>query len=173
MSIRTVEAAFRHGRSAITEWDEQGFGFGDWLEVHTRYAVIDPVITALGWDTADPKECHPEYPRYGDGEPRARVDYALFAEPDLLAIGNYEVAPNVIIEAKSVGVELGEHVEQLEGYAEAAHRMRNGVAVLTNGREWWLYDLDRRGSFHGKRLAPINILEEQLERRGSDLDRLA
>ena len=47
----------------ITEWEEEGFGFSDWMEVHTRYAVIDPVITALGWDTSDPKECHPEYPR--------------------------------------------------------------------------------------------------------------
>jgi hypothetical protein len=170
MSISTVEAAIRHARTMITEWEEEGFGFGDWLEVHTRYAVIDPVITALGWDTSDPKECHPEYPRYGDGETRARVDYALFGEPNLVAIGNYEVAPDVIIEAKSVGVELEEHVEQLEGYAEAAHRMRNGVAVLTNGREWWLYDLDRRGSFHGKRLAPINALEDNLRESARTLN---
>ena len=59
MSISTVEAAIRHARSVITEWDEEGYGFDKWLEVHTRYAVIDPVITALGWDISDPKECHP------------------------------------------------------------------------------------------------------------------
>ena len=62
MSIRTVEAAIRHARSVITEWEEAGFGPIDWMEVHTRYAVIDPVIKALGWNISDPRECHPGIP---------------------------------------------------------------------------------------------------------------
>ena len=31
-----------------------------WREDHTRYGVIDPIIQALGWNTADRKECHPD-----------------------------------------------------------------------------------------------------------------
>ena len=48
MSIQTVEAAIRHARPVIAEWEEAGFGLSDWMEVHTRCAVIDPAIKALG-----------------------------------------------------------------------------------------------------------------------------
>ena len=126
MSISTVEAAIRHARSVVAEWEEGGFGFGDWTEAHTRYAVIDPVITALDWDISDPKECHPEYPRYREGENLARADYALFGEPNLVAIGNNAVAPDVIIEAKSVSTNLEVHVDQLQHYVEASPWMRQG-----------------------------------------------
>ena len=42
MSISTVAGAIRHARTVITEWEEEGFGFGDWMEVHTRYRVRAP-----------------------------------------------------------------------------------------------------------------------------------
>ena len=168
MSISAVEAAIRHARKVITEWDQAGFTY--WREEHTRYAVIDPVITALGWDTSDPKECHPEYWRFRGDEAAGRADYALFATPDLDAIGNLTMEPDVIIEAKSLNVVLEEHVGQLQRYVDAVPRMRRGVAALTNGREWWLYDLDRRGSFHGKRLAPINILGDDLRESARTLN---
>ena len=58
MSVSTVAGAIRHARKVVKEWDQAGFTY--WREEHTRYAVIDPVITALGWDTSDPRECHPE-----------------------------------------------------------------------------------------------------------------
>ena len=170
MSITTVEAAIRHARDVITEWGEEGYGFDKWLEVHTRYAVIDPIILALGWNTDAPKECHPEYPRWRGEEVNGWVDYAMFGQPDIFAIGERKVAPNVIVEAKSLSTELAEHVEQLQRYVEAAPRMRKGVAVLTNGREWWLYNLDRRGAFQGKRLAPINILEGALRESARTLN---
>ena len=170
MSISTVEAAIRHARSVITEWTEAGFTY--WREEHTRYAVIDPVITALGWDTSDPKECHPEYWRFRGDEAADRADYALFGTPDLDAIGNGTMAPNVIIEAKRLNVALEEHVGQLQRYVGADPRMGTGVAVLTNGREWWLYDLDRRGAFADKQLDPINILEGNLRESARTLNGL-
>ena len=158
MSIRNVEAAIRHARSVITEWEEEGFRFIDWMEVHTRYAVIDPVITALGWNISNPKECHPEYPRHREGEQRTWADYALFGGAGLGAIGNYEVAPDVLIEAKSLGTGLEQHVEQLRRYAEEADPpMKTGIAALTNGGEWWLYDLDRRRTFSREPLARIDL----------------
>ena len=41
-------------------------------EYRTRMALIDPLLTALGWDTADPSLVMPEYSVSGQ-----RVDYAL------------------------------------------------------------------------------------------------
>ena len=161
MSIRTVEAAIRHARSVITEWEEAGFGPIDWMEVHTRYAVIDPVIKALGWNISDPRECHPEYPRHREGEQRTWADYALFGGAGLGAIGNYEVAPDMLIETKSLGTRLERHVDQLRRYAEEADPpMRKGVAVLTNGREWWLYNLDRRRAFSRDPLGRVDVRDD-------------
>ena len=48
--------------------------------------------------------------------------------------------------------------EQWQRYVEASHRTRNGGAVLTNGNEWWIYDLTKRGSFENKRVEHVNIL---------------
>ena len=157
MSIRSVKTAIRQVRAAVKEWENAGFGHDSWREEHTRYAVIDPIIRALGWNTSDPKECHPEYWRSG-----RRVDYALFCTPDLEAIGNGSIAPDVIVEAKKLGMALDGHVGQLRRYVGTVPRMQRGMAVLTNGREWWLYDLDRRGAFSGKRVDPINVLDGNL-----------
>ena len=46
MSIKSVEEAIRHSRVVVDEWKEAGFTEG--REEHTRYAIIDPVIRALG-----------------------------------------------------------------------------------------------------------------------------
>ena len=74
MTVSAVDTAIRKIREVIREWDDVELNY--WREDHTRYGVIDPIIRALGWDTGDPKECHPEYPRpYREG----RVDYALFS----------------------------------------------------------------------------------------------
>ena len=54
MSVATVEEAIREINRRISEWKE--VGFPDWREDQTRYGIIDPIIRALGWDTADPKE---------------------------------------------------------------------------------------------------------------------
>ena len=161
MTISSVEAAIQHARAVTSEWKKAGFGLDQWREEHTRYALIDPIIVALGWKTWDPRECHPEYGRFSDrGESYGRVDYALFGKQDLADIGNGAVAPDIIIEAKSLNVELEPHIEQLRRYAEAKPSMTNGVAVLTNGREWRLYELPGRRAFHNKLKDPvINILK--------------
>ena len=36
--------------------------------------------------------------------------------------------------------------------------MRNGVAILTNGSEWWIYDLPKRSDFGSKLVEQVNIL---------------
>ena len=64
MSVDEVETAIDHAMRAIEEWKKASQHLDDisWREVHTRYAVVDPILRALGWKTEDPKECHTEYP---------------------------------------------------------------------------------------------------------------
>ena len=155
MSVSTVDTAIRKIREVVREWDEAELP--SWREDHTRYGIIDPIIRALGWDTGDPKECHPEYPRpYQEG----RVDYAMFGIPDVQAIGNNAVPPDIIIESKPLRAELDGAVPQLRRYAQASPRMQSGVAVLTNGNQWWIYDLSLRGSFTSKRVVQADIITD-------------
>ena len=46
--------------------------------------------------------------------------------------------------------------EQLAGYAEG---ILSGVAVLTNGKDWYIYNLRKRGDFSDKLVSPINLLD--------------
>ncbi len=73
MSVENVEQAIRHCRRVIGEWED--INMNAWREDQTRYAIIDPILRALGWDTADPKECMVEYRRG-----RGWVDYAILGE---------------------------------------------------------------------------------------------
>ena len=65
MTVREVEEAIKNANSRISEWQENGFP--TWREDQTRYGIIDPIIRALGWNTVDPKQCHPEFPRTENG----------------------------------------------------------------------------------------------------------
>ena len=153
MTIIAVETAIQKIREMVKEWDDVELNY--WREDQTRYALIDPIIRALGWDTSDPKECHPEYPR---PYPEGRSDYCLFGTPDVDAIGNNSVPPDVIIESKAFRTPLDEVVAQLQSYVEAEPVMRNGVGVITDGGNWWIYDVSKRGSFENKLAERLDIL---------------
>ena len=102
MSVATIASAIQEVNWRISEWDK--VRLPDWREDQIRYGIIDPIISALGWDTADPKECHPEYPR---GENRDRVDYAFFFRLDMAQLREGDMpAPDIIVEAKALGKPL-------------------------------------------------------------------
>ncbi len=61
-------------------------------EVLTRYALVDPMLRALGWDTEDPAQIRPEFSTE-TGNP----DYALL----------WDGKPYVMVEAKALGKDLG------------------------------------------------------------------
>ena len=166
MSINAVEAAIWKIRDVVGEWDDVELDY--WREDHTRYGVIDPIIRALGWDTSDPKVCHPEYPRsFQNGR---RADYAMFGIPDVRAIGNNSVPPDIIIESKPLRTVLDDAVVQLRRYAWASPKMRRGRAVLTNGNQWWIYDLALPGSFASRLVGLVDILEDDLPAAARALD---
>ena len=156
MTIRAVEEAIRHARKVIAEW---GPPIDYWREDQTRYAIIDPIIRALGWETSDPSQCYPEYPRHHSTYGWGRADYALLSEAPLHEIGNANVAPAIIIESKAVGRDLDDSLDQLQHYVESDPKMTMGVAVLTNGVEWRLYDVKGRGSLAGKFIETVDIID--------------
>ena len=154
MSIRDVEQVILGLRAARDEWDKAHLGY--WREVDTRYTFVDPMLRALGWDVSDPKECYPEYSRGN-----RVVDYALFRSADMGRIGRYLVAPDVIIEAKKLRTYLDQWVHKLRDYAAVAPRMSSGIGVLTNGGQWWIYNLALRDEFPKKLVGRIDVLDDE------------
>ena len=91
-------------------------------EIRTRMALIDALLQALGWDTADPATVRPEY-----DVSRLRVDYAL-----LRLDGN----PAAVVEAKKLGESLEPHRMQMLNYANASAIRYAG---LSDGDRWeWI-----------------------------------
>ena len=78
-------------------------------EALTRYALIDPLLRALGWDTEDPAVVIPEYAA-GKGK---KADYALLQMPSETTTDNpHPAKAAVIVEAKSLDTPLGDEVVQ-------------------------------------------------------------
>ena len=92
----------------------------EWL---TRYALIDPLLSALGWDLSDPSQIIPEY-QSGAG----RADYALL-------VGGSP--PAVIIEAKRLGRNVLSGISQSINYC-----LTLGVRffAVTDGDQWRVYE---------------------------------
>ncbi len=167
MTIKAVQLAIQHVRDVIDEWDE--VGLTGWRETQTRYAIIDPIIRALGWDTEDPKECYPEYDL---SEGNTRPDYALFGDWDVEDIADGGIAPVVIVEAKALRRDLvDEFVEKLEQYTKEEPRMTEGVAVLTNGGEWRLYDVEGRRKLANKPIEIVDIIHSNRREAARTLHR--
>lgn len=109
-------------------------------EALTRYALIDPVLRALGWDTEGPTCVRPEFTT-DTGTP----DYALL----------WEGKPHIMVEAKALG-------KKLEGAQDKAfhYAYQNGVPyfVTTDGLRWELYDVFERDK-DKRRLFAVNLAE--------------
>jgi predicted type IV restriction endonuclease len=95
-------------------------------EENTKATLIDPILTALGWNLENIDEVRHEYKRRPQDNP---VDYALFQNGMAC----------LLIEAKSLEQDLNDDkwVSQNVSYAAVV-----GVewCVLTNGDEWRIYN---------------------------------
>ena len=111
----------------------------EWL---TRYALIDPLLRELGWDTEDPALVRPEY-NVGDG---SAADYALL---------NNEGKPVMMVEAKSLGTPLQDALEQGLRYCLIK---RTRYLSITDGGRWEIYyDADKTGDPSKKRLVQFDL----------------
>lgn len=96
-------------------------------EALTRYALVDPLLRALGWDTADPAQVRPEFPTES-GNP----DYALL----------WEGKPHIMVEAKALGKSLDAAKDKGFQYC-----WKNKVSyyAITDGNAWEVHDLREMG----------------------------
>ena len=108
-------------------------------EAQTRYALIDPLLRELGWDTSSPNVVVPEY-KSGHGS----ADYALRKDGKTV----------MIIEAKKLGTSLSDVVVQALGYCQI-----EGVRhlALTDGRTWELFATHHEGDIEEKRIITIDL----------------
>ena len=116
-------------------------------EIRTRTALVDPLLSALGWDTADPAIVIPEY-AIGGGV----ADYALLTTtPD----GNAPVV--ALVQARRLHEPLEDHRAQILAYAGMA-----GVryAGLTDGNRWELYEFFKDAPQDKRCVASVSLLHE-------------
>lgn len=110
-------------------------------ETRTRMALIDPLLTALGWDVADPTKVTPEYNVSGN-----RADYALIKP---------QGSPAATVEAKKLGEALEPHRMQMLNYSNAS-----GVqyAGLTDGNHWELYEVFKQAPLDDRRILEVSVV---------------
>lgn len=97
-------------------------------EQATKSSLIGPLLTLLGYDLTDPRECIPEF-RADFGKDRSvkPVDWAFLDNG----------RPLFFVEAKDSGKKLGGYDEQLADYFAKAPEAKLGI--LTNGIQWRFY----------------------------------
>ena len=109
-------------------------------ETRTRQVLIDPLLSALGWDVTDPMQVELEYDVRGK-----RADYALIIDSN----------PIAVIEAKRLGHQLVDaNTMQVMNYANTA-----GIEymVVTNGDEWNMYSVFERGAIEERVVMELRV----------------
>ena len=112
-------------------------------EALTRYALIDPLLRELGWDTADPAMVMPEY-RSGSGS----ADYALLNDG----------SPAMMVEAKKLGTPLQDAVVA-QGINYCLMEGTRHFAV-TDGARWDIYETHKPVPIDQKRVAEFDLLNQ-------------
>ena len=129
--------------------DRHGYRFMQ-NETLTRYALIDPLLRELGWNTEDPDEVIPEY-RLPNGKP---ADYTLFASPD---------KPLIVVESKKLGEPLGKALDQGHSNADSVGAE---YFLLTDGRRYELYESGKNsacGRFDLRGYSTADIYQNAVE----------
>ena len=136
MSVENVEVAIREVHQTMNE----AAHLVDRKVMSVRYSYIDPVLLALGWSIALPWECEPNFGLTNRGV----VDYALF---------DRDGCPAVLI---VVGTERARRPQDRVRLWQRVRGMTQGVAVLTSGWDWEIYDLSVRArGFDRKRVQQL------------------
>ena len=112
-------------------------------EAQTRVSLIDPLLRALGWDTADPALVRPEYNVRGK-----RADYALL---------DWQGNAAVLLEAKKLSEPLSAHRSQVAAYAS---ELGIKYPALTNGSKWEMYDNSIFVPIEQRRILNVSIADD-------------
>jgi hypothetical protein len=115
-------------------------------EQNTKAILIEPLLSALGWNLLDLSEVHREY-RYQSADNPA--DYALLEDGK----------PCVFVEAKALGLSLNERKwsSQVIGYAGVA-----GVqwVVLTDGNEYRMFNAHASVPVEEKLFCTVRVTDQ-------------
>ncbi len=156
MTIANLEQAVSRVRKQLADYPPTREYYNHmYSELATRYLLIDPVVQALDWDLHDFDYAAVEW-AMPPGQYVRKADYVLF---------NRRERPVIVIEAKYRGRNLVNHESQLEGYT---CQMLSGIGVLTDGMEWRLYNLRRRGDFSAKLIGIAHIVNGNITERGNE-----
>ncbi|MGD1038848.1 MAG: type I restriction endonuclease [Roseiarcus sp.] len=122
-------------------------------ETDVREAIVNRLLSELGWDIYDPSIVRREYT-----VDKRRVDYALFTSASLSPVFIEVKAPNSGDEGD----------RQLFEYA-----FHHGTpfAILVNGREWSFYLPAEQGSYAERRVQKLDLVERKPHDSASVLER--
>ena len=109
-------------------------------EALTRYALIDPLLRELGWNTEDPALVIPEH-QTGGGS----ADYALLNNG----------SPVMMVEAKKLGTPFGDSVLS-QGVNYCLMQGTNYFSV-TDGQRWEVYETLKPGRIDEKRVVDFDL----------------
>jgi predicted type IV restriction endonuclease/predicted transport protein len=113
-------------------------------EANTKALLVEPMLSALGWDTTDVDQVEREYRVYD----KTALDYALKIDGEL----------RLFVEAKAVGKQLDDKafISQTVNYAN-----NEGVVwcVLTNGLAYRVYKTNEPVAMEDKLLFEVDITE--------------
>ncbi len=111
-------------------------------EASTRAALIDPILRALGWDTANPQMVEVEKTLE-----KTRADYVLNDESK---------KARIIVEAKALGVNIfhDQIVNSLISYA-FAHKLSD--VFITDGLVWHHYDHFSTVNFNPTKIIDLKV----------------
>jgi len=137
--------------------------FSGFDEANTKNFLIAPILRALGWRLDSPADVNLEYRKERGDNP---VDYAL-------SVGGFPQAlPALLIEAKRLSEDIGKRsfLTQTVSYAATS-----GVrwAVLTNGRDWAVYDSHKTGDVRDRLFLAFSITDSDAVRHFQGLSRAA
>ena len=109
----------------------------EWL---TRYALIDPLLRELGWDTENPGVVIPEYQ-----SGHRRADYALLGDGK----------PLMMVEAKKLGTQLRDSVLS-QGIQYCLEEGTEHFSV-TDGQRWEVYETHKPVPIEQKRVVEFDL----------------
>jgi hypothetical protein len=114
-------------------------------EYQTRYGLIDPILRALEWDTANPDDVQVEYTVKVNNQQK-EADYVL------LCCGK----PLVVIEAKSLSENLAK--AQVQGF-EYCSSIGAAYLVCTDGDYWEFYETQNKRLLQQIKISSLNVCE--------------
>ena len=120
-------------------------------EAATRLALIDPVLTALGWSMANPKMVVVE----NTGQ-LVRADYVLYDSAG---------SPSIVVEAKALGGNVSSSTPQLFATMARIQTNQRKMGFITNGLKWEHY-------VHGNALMKYSLVWSE-DIASSDLQTIA